>query len=700
MRKIISVFMPIIFLISLNPLCAQWAKTYGKKGDDRAYSVRQASDGGYIVVGYTTSFGVKGKDIWVLKLDLAGDVKWQKALGDDGDDQARSVLQSPDGGFVLAGGIHFGGYGYYPDDFWLCKLDRDGNVVWQEFQGDVHPHYHSEESAYSVCQTSDGGYIAAGQRNIHYEEEPRSFRFNILKINSGGQSEWQKFYGSPGKDDKARSIQETSDGGYIVAGSTKSFGVDREELWILKLDSQGRIEWEKAYGGQEDEYAESIQQTSDGGYVVAGVTNSFGAGGHDFWILKLNPEGLVEWEYTYGGPDGDYAHEIHQTKDRGYVVIGGTRSFGEGEMDFWVLKLNSRGGIKWERAYGGREYDSGFSVRQTNEKGYIAAGATESFGEGNKDVFVLKLGPGGEISDVCRKYMNKTRAQVFPSAAVLTITDSGGGGGMFEHGETFFIPKNTDGILNDVCRPEELIILTITTTNGGTTDPIPGTYTHSVGTEVEVQALADDNYEFREWTGDITLEQKDDNPVTIVMDTSKAIRAHFGRKYILAVSSSNWGTTDPLPDKYTYAAGTEVTVSAVPDPHCEFLEWSGNTPAGLKYNNPITFIMNGDKFIRANFVKIIYAPLNFSGQKVLNRSLSQIEYINVLSWIRNPDNRDITRYRIYTMQGASRTLQVELDAVTFDYWHRNLERDGTYIYALVAVDDEDREGEAATIVLR
>lgn len=714
MKRSISILSAFILILYVVPLSGQWVRTYGGRGDDRAYSIRQTVDGGYIIAGYTDSFGAEDKDAWVFKLNPAGAIEWQKRYGEEGDDLARSIRLTNDGGYVVGGWIYTGGMGFYPDDIWVYKLNSSGDFVWQQFNGDVDPHNHSTEGAYSVVPTMDGGYILAGERLINYEPpNAKSFRYNVLKVDAEGQAEWQNFYGSDAHDDRARSIQETSDGGYVVAGSTESYGAGEKDFWILKLDSDGENVWQKTYGGDQDDYAESIQQTEDGGYIVAGVTESFGAGQTDFWVIKLDEDGDIEWEKTYGGVLDEYAHSIQQTKNNGYIVVGATRSFGEGHLDILVLRLHPNGEIRWQRTFGGFAYESAFEVQQTNEGGFVVIGNTDSFGEGHRDVVVLKFDPNGKISskdrleepDVrttphpCDEYLHAPRVLVMETEAVITLTNSGGGG-IFEWGETFISPVNTAAILNLVCLQEDEISLRISATRGGTTEPEPGLYTYSYRDTATVWAFPQEEYGFGGWTGDIPDSMKNENPVTILMDTSKSIRANFGRGYTLTITSSDHGTTSPSPDTYRYAKSTNVTIQALPNIHCQFVEWSGDIPAGQVEENPITITITRDKAIHAEFRRIIYPPQGFQGEKVLNQSFSQDEYINILRWRRNPNNRDISEYRIYVLDGDDLDLVVELDANTFGYIHRNVEGGRSYTYALVAVDYENREGEITFATVR
>ena len=262
-----------------------WAKTYGGVNDDIAHSIQQTSDGGYIVAGGTYSYGAGFIDFWIIKLNLNGDIDWQKTFGGGNDDVAYSIQQtSPDGGYIVAG-----------------QSSSLGNPL-----GDIW----------------------------------------ILKLKSNGDIDWQKTYGGTASS-TANCIKQTSDGGYIVAGETSSSGAGSADVWVLKLDADGNLQtgWPKTYGGASFDAANSIQQTLDGGYIVAGETASSGAGSTDFWILKLNANGDIVWQKTYGGSNDDIARSIQQTLDGGFIVAGETSSSGAGYADFWILKIDENGNI-------------------------------------------------------------------------------------------------------------------------------------------------------------------------------------------------------------------------------------------------------------------------------------------------------------------------------------------------------------------
>jgi len=245
--------------------------------------------------------------------------------------------------------------------------------------------------AHSIQQTSDGGYIVAGSTKSFGAGYYDAW---VLKLDSTGDVSWQKSYGGD-KSDYAYSIQQTTDGGYIVAGRTKSFGAGDNDIWILKLESNGNVSWQKTYGGRDYDFADSIQQTSDGGYIVAGSTQSFGAGYYDAWVLKLDSTGDVSWQKTYGGSNLDYAHSIQQTTDGGYILAG--YSFSAGDNDILILKLESNGNVTWQKTYGASYSDYARSIQQTSDGGYIVAGYTPSFDGDDVDFWVLKLDSTGEI---------------------------------------------------------------------------------------------------------------------------------------------------------------------------------------------------------------------------------------------------------------------------------------------------------------
>jgi hypothetical protein len=363
----------------------RFAKTYGGTSDEGASSVQQTSDGGYIVAGFTTSFGT-GYDAFLIKTDANGDIIWAKTYG--GTSYASSVQQTSDGGYIVAGSTYSSGTG--SNDIFLIKTDAKGNIQWAKIYGGT-----VSDFAFSVQQTSDGGYIVAGFTTSFGAGEADIF---LIKTDAKGNIQWAKTYGGA-TDDGAFSVQQTSDGGYIVAGTTDSFGTGEWDIFLIKTDANGNIIWSKTYGGKGFEGASFVRQTNDGGYIVAGNTNSFGAGGWDIFLIKTDAKGNIQWAKTYGGMSDDKASSVQQTSDGGYIVAGYTASFGDGDWNIFLFKTDAKGNIQWAKTYGETDtIDRGaYYVQQTSDGGYILAGTTISFGAGEHDIFLIKTNARGNV---------------------------------------------------------------------------------------------------------------------------------------------------------------------------------------------------------------------------------------------------------------------------------------------------------------
>ena len=385
-----------------------WQKTFGSNNGDYPRSIRVTTDGGYIIAGTTegSNGDVKGyhgniymNDYWIVKLNSAGLMEWQKCLGGDYSELGADIRQTPDGGYIVAGssasrnGDVTGNHGGL--DFWIVKLTPGGDITWQKSFGGS-----KNEYAYSIDLTNDGGYIIAG----HTESSDGDITVNhgyvdywIIKIDGNGNLKWQKSLGGRGYD-AARSVRATNDGGCIVAGHTESTDGDitgnhgKTDYWVVKLDNTGNIQWQKALGGSESDEAWSVQLTNDGGYIVAGYTSSNDgnvSGNHnslgsfsDFWVVKLNGSGNIQWQKCYGGRFNEIAYHIQQTPDGGYVVAGsaesadGDATCNAGITDIWVIKINSTGKIEWQKSMGGNSFDEAFCIQPLSDGNYIIAGNT------------------------------------------------------------------------------------------------------------------------------------------------------------------------------------------------------------------------------------------------------------------------------------------------------------------------------------
>jgi uncharacterized delta-60 repeat protein len=303
--------------------------------------------------------------------------------------------------------------GLWPNyDFFLIKKDENGNVQWAKTYGGT-----SWDLAYSVQQTSDGGYILTG-----YTESFGAGNYDIflIKTDAFGNIQWAKTYGGTSWD-LASSVQQTSDGGYILTGYTESFGAGGRDIFLIKTDANGDVQWAKTYGEINLDWAYSVQQTSDGGYIVAGYTFSFGAGYADFFLIKTDANGDVQWAKTYGGIYSDWAYSVQQTSDGEYIVAGYTESFGAGNYDIFLIKTDAFGNIQWAKTYGEINLDWAYSVQQTSDGGYIVAGGTLSFGAGDYDIFLIKTDASGDMGS-CSIIQNASPTVTTPSPTVATFS--------------------------------------------------------------------------------------------------------------------------------------------------------------------------------------------------------------------------------------------------------------------------------------
>jgi Secretion system C-terminal sorting domain len=346
----------------------QWQKSLGGTFNENGTSIQKTRDGGYIVSGYSNSNDIDvtghhgstaNPDYWLVKLNDTGAIQWQKSLGGTNGELGWSMATTFDGGYVVAGNSYSndgdvtGNHGS-SSDYWVVKLNDTGGIQWQKSLGGTFIDY-----ARSIQQTADSGYIVAGaaqSNNGDVSGLHGNYDYWIVKLNDTGGIRWQKCLGGFNFDD-AYWIEQTSDHGYIVAGNSRSINGNvtgnhgGDDCWIVKLDDTGRIQWQKSLGGSLSDGAASIQQTTDGGYIVGGSSNSNDlevSGNHgsaDCWVVKLDDTGAIQWQKSLGGSGSESASCIRQTGD-GYIITGSSNSTdgdvtgNHGNMDAWVVKLN------------------------------------------------------------------------------------------------------------------------------------------------------------------------------------------------------------------------------------------------------------------------------------------------------------------------------------------------------------------------
>ena len=360
-----SITREIIVQRSAPPIMS-WDKTFGGVGDDKAYSLAHTSDKGYILAGSSKN------DLRLVKTDANGNMQWQRTIRGSGYNSGYSAMQTSDDGYIIAG-----------NNFWLVKTDTEGIEQWSRtFRGKKFG------SVSSVRQTSDGGYILAGSTKSY---DVGSYDFWLVKTDEDGNMQWDRTFEGKGRD-RLNSFQQTFDGGYVLAGYIRSNRTDSYDFWLVKTDQNGVELWNRTFGGNDRDFAYSVQLTSDGGYILTGTTRSFDADHNDLLIVKTDSNGNEQWNRTIVGPNGDNRlYSILQNPEGGYVIVGGTGSGGE-SYDVWLVGTDSDGYVQWQTTFGGTGHDVARSVLLALDGGWVVAGDKDWCTEQGTDFWLIKLG--------------------------------------------------------------------------------------------------------------------------------------------------------------------------------------------------------------------------------------------------------------------------------------------------------------------
>lgn len=445
----------------------EWEVNLGGSKKDEASSIKQTSDGGYIIASETSSndFDVSGNhgksDLWIVKLSSTGAIEWQRCLGGSSPDVAKDVEEDVDHGFVVVGsaGSHdgdvtssLGGL-----DVWLVKLDSAGNILWDRTYGGS-----SDDAPYDLVLLNDGRMLIVGfSKSSDHDVTSNYGDFDewIFMVGSDLEIEWSKSYGGSARDIATKAVMDF-DGNFIVGGHTQSndFDVsgnhsDLRDFWVLKLNPQGDLLWQKCFGGSGHETGSGLVLTNDNGAVLCGNTQSYDGdvvGVHDsiddFWMFRINTLGELQWQKCIGGTKDDCALALTSTYDNGFVLSGHAFSQDDGDItghdggaDFWQVKTDSEGNIEWQLCIGGTNGALGdypFDIIQSNDGGFVVAGHSDAddndVGDNNGefDLWIVKLTcdlPGMFYPDVDGDLFGNenypTTACVAPAGFVTDHTD-------------------------------------------------------------------------------------------------------------------------------------------------------------------------------------------------------------------------------------------------------------------------------------
>ena len=422
----ISIFLSFPSISYSQSSLIQWQKSLGGSGSEIGRSVATTNDGGYIMAGYSNSNDGNisgnhgGYDYWVVKTDATGNIQWQRSYGGSGDDYATAIIKANDGGYVIAGysasnnGNVTGNHGN--DDYWIIKTDLSGNIQWQKSLGGS-----GWDWGRAVIPANGGGYLVTGaatSNNGDVTGQHGNGDIWVIKLDNNGNLQWQKCLGGSMEED-GWSVVASNDGGYIFAGYSTSSDGDVTtnqgiyDFWIVKTDANANIQWQKSLGGSGYDFAYSVVNAINGGYIIAGgvqssdgdVTGNHGSG--DGWILQLDNNGNLLWKKAIGGGADDGIYSIVKADNSGYIFAvhtasnDGDVSGNHGSTDYWLVKTDLSGNILWQKPMGGTSEDAPYSIIKAQDDGYVVAGHSASSNgdvtgnHGGSDYWLVHFNPPG-----------------------------------------------------------------------------------------------------------------------------------------------------------------------------------------------------------------------------------------------------------------------------------------------------------------
>ena len=349
-----------------------WSKTYGGVDPDYARSCQQTSDGGYIVAGYTKSYGAGDWDAWLIKTDNEGNELWNKTYGGIFEDIANCVIETNDGGYAIVG---YTEYSQGKCELWIIKTDENGTEAWSE-------RYRNGDMVFGSCIIeTEHGYVVVADANDDVW---------LVGTDENGEMVWNNTFGGEEFDGGDAVIRDDY-GGYVIVGITYSFGEGDSDIWLIKTNETGEELWNNTFGGAGYDRGGDIIQTYDGGFAITGGITPYTGGWGDVCLIKTDKYGNETWTNLYGGDNLDYGKSIIQTMDGDYLIAGTTHSYGPKGFNAWVIKADENGSELWNVTYGGENDDNARSIVQSNDGGFIIAGKYRSY-DSFDDAWLIKIG--------------------------------------------------------------------------------------------------------------------------------------------------------------------------------------------------------------------------------------------------------------------------------------------------------------------
>lgn len=412
-----------------------WIYTYGGSNLDAATSVITTPDGGFAVLGYTQSVDgdittktATDSDFWVLKLNADGELMWSKTYGGSSDDRGSEIINTNGGGFAVVGfsrsndGDATQNEGF--QDYWVVKLDSVGTLQWEKSYG-----FAGSDQANAIIQTTDGGYFLSGflditasegQGNDGFASAPGTLpkhgvgEFWGLRLDPNGELIWRRYFGGT-NNDRSYGVLQTSDGGFLMTGSSESNDFDISEprgsydFWAVRINSSGDLVWEKSFGGSQIDIAYGLTALSANTYLMVGDSRSNDGdvssplGNADLWAVAFNDSGNMLWERSYGGSLFDSGRAANTLNNGNIIIAGNSRSqdgqllTNQGQNDAWMLLTSNSGAMQWQKSLGGSGIDLLNAISPINETSWVAVGETDSsdgdipLNKGNKDALIVKI---------------------------------------------------------------------------------------------------------------------------------------------------------------------------------------------------------------------------------------------------------------------------------------------------------------------
>ncbi len=356
-------------------------QTFGGSDIDYGFDIVEVSTGGFALAGYTRSFAESITDMWLVRTDPAGTLLWNRTFSGSVSDSVRALVEVRNGGFILIGNTYNVGTSW--EDVWLVRTDANGNHLWNRTFGGTGNDYGRD-----LVEVRTGGFVLMGSTNSMGAGGSDMW---LIRTDANGNHLWNRTFGGTGND-YGNTITEVRTGGFVLAGDTRSFGSGGQDLWLVKTDGAGNHLWNRTFGGAADDSNPSLVEVRDGGFVLAGTTLSFGAGNSDWWVIKTDRTGNHLWNRTFGGTNFDTDPVVIEPHLGGFAIGGSTQSFGFGEWDMWLVRTDSNGNQLSNQTFGSIGSDNCYSLVERSTGGYALVGMTNSFGAGAQDMWLVFVG--------------------------------------------------------------------------------------------------------------------------------------------------------------------------------------------------------------------------------------------------------------------------------------------------------------------